>query len=75
MSDIYWLDDKEFRKAEGQLRLGLNDVFNPFNCYGLQPYIPGAIDEVVELAIDFSKRVRGEKDQPIRLKNRRNARR
>ena len=71
---IHWLPDNTYEKAEGQLRLQLNDVFNPFQCYGLQPLIPGAIEEVVELAIDFSLRTRG-KDHPIMLKNRRNPRR
>ena len=74
MPDIHWLDEEDYKKAEGQLRLNLNDVFNPFNCYGLHLLIPGAIEEVVELAIDFSRRVRGQKDHPIQLKERKNAR-
>ncbi len=74
MAEIFWLSDEDYAKAEGQLRLNLNDVFNPFNCYGLHLLIPAAIDEVVELAIDFSRRVRGQKDHPIQLKKRRNAR-
>ena len=72
--NIHWLEDPDFQKAVGQLKLGLNDVFEPFNELGHHIYIPGAIEEIVELAIDFSKRCRGEKDQPIRLKSKRNPR-
>ena len=43
--------------------------------YGMSAYIKGAIEELEEITIDFSKRVRGEKDQPIRVKKKRNARR
>ena len=68
------LEDEAYKKAEGQLRLQLTDVFNPFNELGHQILIPGAIEEVIELAIDFSKRLRGE-DHPIKLKTRRNVRR
>lgn len=74
MNNIPWLEQEAYQKAEGQLRLALNDVFNPFSCYGLQQLIPGAIDEVVELAIDFSRRLRGQ-DHPIMLKTKRNVRR
>ncbi len=72
MTDITWLNDSDYRKAEGQLRGALRGIFMPFNELGHHIYIPGAIEEIVEVAIDFSKRVRGEKDQPIRVKNRRN---
>ncbi len=75
MADIFWLDDESFAKAKGQLRLQLNDVFNPFNELGHHVYIPGAIEEILELADDYSKRLRGEVNQPIRVKKRRNTRR
>ena len=74
MSDIPWLEDEAYKKAEGQFRGALRDVFNPFNELGHQIFIPGAIDEIVELAVDFSKRLRG-LDHPIKLKTRRNVRR
>ncbi len=40
----------EHEKNVGQLRLMLNGVFSPFNCYGLDVYIPGAIEQVISLA-------------------------
>ena len=75
MNDIVWLEQPKFDKAIGQLRLQVGEILSVFSIYGLQDYIPGAIEEIVEVAIDFSKRVRGEDDQPIRVKNRRNPRR
>ena len=72
--NIHWLEDADFQKAVGQLRLGLNDALSPFNELGHHIYIPGAIEEIVELAIDFSKRCRGDKDHPISLKSKRNPR-
>ena len=74
MSNIVWLDDAKFKKAEGQLRLQVGEILSVFNIYGLDILVPGAIEEIVEVAIDFSKRVRGEDDQPIRVKSKRNPR-
>ena len=75
MGNIHWLPDDKYKKAEGQLRGALRDIMSCFNELGHHLYIPGAIEEIVEVAIDFSKRVRGEDDQPIRVKNKRNPRR
>ena len=50
----------------GQFRLQLTGVFQPFNQYGLDIFILGAIHEIVKLAEDFSLRVRGQ-DKPIDL--------
>ena len=74
MSDIHWLPDEDYAKCEGQLRLQVGEILSVFNIYGLDILVPGAIEEIVEVAADFSKRTRGEKNQPIRVKNRRNAR-
>lgn len=74
MSDIYWLDEQSFQKAKGQLRLQVGEILSVFNIYGLDTLVPGAIEEILEVADDYSKRLRGEADQPIRIKKRRNAR-
>jgi len=66
MDKLNWLPEDDYQKAVGQLRLQLNGVFQPFNQYGLEVFIPGAIHEVVKLAEDFSLRVRGY-DKPIDL--------
>lgn len=60
------LPEEEYRKAVGQLRLQLNGVFDPFRLYGLDIFIPGAVEETLKLAEDFGLRVRGE-DKPISL--------
>ena len=67
------IPQEAYDKACGQLRLALNDVFQPFNTYGLHIFIPGAIDECIELAEKFGKRVR-KKDIAISLEYKRNAR-
>ncbi len=63
---IPFLDGESYAKAIGQFRLQLNAVFHPFQAYGLDVYIPGAISEVVKLAEDFSLRCRGQ-DKPISI--------
>ena len=75
MDNMSWLEQKDFEKAVGQLRLQLGEIMSVFNVYGLNSLVPGAVEEQIEVAIDFSKRCRGDKDQPIRVKNRRNPRR
>ena len=67
------ISQHDYDKAKGQMKLQLNDVFSPFMLYGLNILIPGAIEEVMELAEQFGQRVRG-KDIPIKLKKRRNSR-
>ena len=64
---ITWLSDEDYKKAVGQLRLQLVGVFTPFECYGLQAFIPGATIIVIKLAEDFGLRVRGV-DHPIDYK-------
>ena len=74
MSKIYTyhrVEQEEYDKAIGQLRLQLNGVFAPFDLYGLGIFIVGAKEEVVELCEAFALRVRG-KSVPIIVKRRRN---
>ena len=72
---IHWLDDESWNKAIGQWRLQAGEILNVFDLYGQGALIPGALGELEEITIDFSKRVRGDRNQPIRVKNRRNPRR
>lgn len=76
---IHWLDEEHFRKALLQWRLQAGEILSVFKSNALEEpwddkYLLGALWELEEIAIDFSKRVRGEKDQPIRVKRRRNPR-
>ena len=64
--NINYLSNEEYAKAVGTLRLQFNGLFEPFNCYGLGVFIPGAITEAVKLCEDFGLRVRGI-DKPISL--------
>ena len=74
MSDIHWLEGDDWDKASGQFKLQVGEILSVFDLYGMGALIPGAQEEILEVAYDFSKRVRGDKDQPIRVKNRRNPR-
>ena len=67
------ISDEAYAKAVGQFKLALNDVFMPFHMYGQDMLIPGAIEEIVELAEKFGQRVR-KKDIAISLSKRRNSR-
>ena len=60
------LPQEDYDKAIGQLRLQLNGVLAPFNMYGQQHLVPGAIEEITALAELFGERVRG-KDIPVTL--------
>lgn len=64
--ECFQLSEGDYAKAVGQLTLALNGVMECFHMYGLSVYVPGAIQEIVQLAEDFSLRVRGV-DKPINL--------
>ena len=72
-SNIHWLSNPNYAKAVGQFKLQLNGVLEPFRLYGLDVFIPGAIEEITCLAEDFGLRVRGV-DKPIDIKMVRNNR-
>ncbi len=74
MVEINWLAENDFLKAKGQLRLQVGEILSVFNMYGMGDYVSGAIEEILEVADDYSKRLRGEVNQPIRVKKRRNTR-
>ena len=63
---VYWMSDEDYQKASTQLRLQFIGIFEPFRCYGLEVFIPGAVEEAVKLAEDFGLRVRGV-DHPLSL--------
>ncbi len=53
LDGVHWLEDNDYKKAVGQLRLQLSAVFSPFSVYGLDVLIPNAVDEAVKLCEDF----------------------
>jgi len=73
MSDYQRLPEESYRKAVGQFRLQVGEVLGVFRFYGQNIYIPGALEEITELAEQFAMRVRG-KNQPIMLESKRNSR-
>jgi len=60
------LSDEDYQKAVGQFRLAIGAVLTTFNMYGMDIYIQGAQEEIVQLAEDFGQRVRGI-DKPISI--------
>ena len=64
--DYHWLDQDDYDKAVGQLRLQIGAALQPLCSYGQDVYVKGAIIEIVKLAEAFGMRVRGI-DKPISL--------
>ncbi len=64
-----WVSDMEFQKAKSQFTLVVGNILLPLRMYGQGDIVDGAIKEVVDLAIDFSLRLRGV-DKPIIKKGR-----
>ena len=60
------LNDEDYAKAVGQFRLAVGAVLTAFNMYGMNVYIGGAQEEIVQLAEDFGQRIRGI-DKPISI--------
>jgi len=73
MSNYPRIPQSEYDKARGQFRLQVGEVLSVFKQYGQHIYIPGALEEITELAEQFAMRVRG-KSIAIQLNHRRNAR-
>ncbi len=42
-------------KAIGLFRLRLNQVFIPFKEYGMDVYIPSAVEVIIKLALQFNE--------------------
>jgi len=57
----------EYDKYVGQMGLQLNNILEVFNCYGLGDHIPYVKALIIELAINFSQSVRGDKHKPIHV--------
>ena len=73
MSDYPKISEPAYQKAKGQFKMAVGEVLSVFDLYGMNVYFTGAIEEIVELAEQFGKRVR-DHDVPIQLKKRRNPR-
>ena len=73
MSDYPKISEADYQKAKGQFKMAVGEVLSVFYLHGMHSYIPGALEEIVELAEQFGKRVRGA-DKPIQLTKRRNPR-
>jgi len=73
MSSYPRIPQNDYDKARGQFRLQVGEVLSVFRFYGQNIYIPGALEEITELAEQFAMRIRG-KNQPIMLESKRNSR-
>ena len=64
---VHWLPDEDYKKALWQARGQFNGIFAAFHSYGMDVFVPGAIEECMTILEAFGKRVRG-KDTPIVVK-------
>ena len=62
-----WLDDAKYKKGIFLLQGAITEILNPLRMYGQGDYVSQAILELVKLAEDWGKYVRGE-DKPINAK-------
>jgi len=60
------LPEDSYRKLLFQARGQFVAILNCFNCYGLEPYVQGAIDECMKVTENFGMAVRGD-DKPIHI--------
>ncbi len=59
MSEYRWVDQASWDKLLGQFRLHVAETLSCFNLYGMGDLIPGAVEEIAELFIDGTQKVRG----------------
>lgn len=59
-----WLDDEEYHKALGQLRMVIANYLSAFDGYGLGQYITPVTEAILDAVNNFGMRIRGD-DRPI----------
>ena len=69
MTEYHWVEDEDWNKVVGQFRLRVTNTLSVFAVYGMNEYIPGAVEEIVDLAVIMSQKARG-KDKPYLIKQR-----
>ena len=83
IEQIHWLENEDYAKAIGQLRMNTMGIFDFLKVdektpvrymYGMDAFVPNAVEEIIKLAEDFGLRVRG-LDKPISLELIRNGKR
>ena len=62
-----WLPNDKYNKGKFLLQGAITEIMNPLRMYGQGDYVSQAITELVKLAEDWGKYVRGE-DKPINIK-------
>ena len=65
-NDYIQIPEEAYKKLVFQLRGQFMAILHCFRCYGLEPYVDGAIDECVIVAENFGMAVRGKK-KPIHI--------
>jgi len=64
---MQWLPDEKYNKGKFLLQGAITEILKPLRMYGQGEYVSQAILELVKLAEDWGKYVRGE-DKPINAK-------
>ena len=60
------IGEDAYKKLLFQTRGQFIAILNAFRCYGLEPYVEGAIDECMAVTENFGMIVRG-KDMPVHI--------
>ena len=60
------LPDDQYKKYLFQARSQIGAILNVFRCYGLEPFVDGAIEECMKITENFAMVVRG-KEKPIHI--------
>ena len=59
MKEYMWLSDDDWNKLVGQFRMQVGETLSIFNMYGMGDWVGGAVEEIVELFVDGTQKVRG----------------
>ena len=74
MADIHWLPPDRYAKLKGQTQLQMAKILEPFNMYGQDIYIKGAIESIMMVVEETWDVIRGQ-DKPIDIETVRRKRR
>jgi len=60
------MEENDYRKLLFQTRGQFIAILNCFNCYGLEVYVQGAVDECMKVTENFGEIVRGS-ETPVHI--------
>jgi hypothetical protein len=55
-----WLEDELYQEYIGEFKRKVGQLMGVFNCYGLDVFFPGFLNQVVHAAEDLCMKIRGD---------------